>query len=529
MDIPTDDSLQFLNNREGVQEEEMNKIMKGLAGILAGFMLMGTLAMADTPATILETFTGDTTVSVYVKGIGEDLEASVQIATAEADKVDMQMISELDVPMRTLVMVDNSLSISKENRGKISEFLQNLISDRLNNEEICIAVFSEDIHRLTDYTSDYTALKRAAEGIAYEDQETYLTDVLYDLLVSEYKNNGEDIYRRIVVVSDGVDNKSLGYTKDELYSLLKDVRVPVYTIGSLNGKNNEGLENMFALSRMTSAVDFLLDDTEELLDITEELNKDRNIVKLSITPTEEMLDGSKKTLKITMPDGTALTAEITMPQQIYVKEEAQMPPAADLEENSQTEPAAEPVMEEAPEAKQKPVILMLLIAGLAAAIAAGVILAIKKKKRKPENEGFDETALDRQLHNDDSSGDKTEIIGAFQDADNEGGTVLIWNQEAKYQVVLTDVNSPAKSFQAPLNQSVVIGRKKGECDIALDYEKSVSGKHCEISERNGKFYVRDLQSSNGTWLNGNKVLTETEIVSGNTLMLGRLEVRFEVR
>lgn len=122
------------------------------------------------------------------------------------------------------------------------------------------------------------------------------------------------------------------------------------------------------------------------------------------------------------------------------------------------------------------------------------------------------------------------IDDSFQNREaNHDGTVMLWNQSTTYQVILTDINSPAKSFRVPLNQAIVIGRKADICDIAIDYEKSISSKHCEISVSGGKFYVTDLQSSNGTFLNGSMVLTKTEIFSGNTLKLGRLELRFEVR
>lgn len=92
---------------------------------------------------------------------------------------------------------------------------------------------------------------------------------------------------------------------------------------------------------------------------------------------------------------------------------------------------------------------------------------------------------------------------------------------------------PAKSFRVPLSNSIIIGRPKKSCavnlDIALSYDGSVSGPHCEITVKDGKFYIKDLQSSNGTYVNGRKILAETEIFSGNILKFGRLEMRFEVR
>lgn len=273
----------------------MNKVLYCLECVFLGVLLCGMVAFAEDKSAIAETFTGEDNISVYIKGIADETsEINVQIGTLAAKSVNKQKIQDLDIPMQTLVMIDNSLSINNANRDKIAFFIQDLIADRVNKEEIAIATFSEDITYLTDYTNDYTTLKKAVEGIVYQDQETYMTDVLYELLSTKYIPGQEDIFRRIIVVSDGVDNKSIGYTKDELYAILKENSLPIYTIGCINRKNNEQLENMFALSRMTNAYSFVLDDIENTLDITEILNLDREITKLTIVPADDAMDGSKK-------------------------------------------------------------------------------------------------------------------------------------------------------------------------------------------------------------------------------------------
>lgn len=71
-----------------------------------------------------------------------------------------------------------------------------------------------------------------------------------------------------------------------------------------------------------------------------------------------------------------------------------------------------------------------------------------------------------------------------------------------YQMTLTDIHDAAYFFQIPLRGSVVVGRKQGECGLVIDYDRSVSGRHCEIKEHNGRFYIKDLQSLNGTCVNG---------------------------
>lgn len=516
----------------------LDRISRVLAGIWAGCIFFGMAVLAESQAAILETFTGEKEISVYVAGAESNTgNINVQIATGEAGKVSIHPISEADVPMKTLVMVDNSLSISKDNRGRITEFLQNLVADRMNREEICIAVFDEEVRKLTDYTSDYGTLKQAVEDISYQDQETYLTDVLYDLVSAEYAGNREDVYHRIIVVSDGVDNKSVGYTKEELYSLLKEVPIPVYTVGCRNGKNNEQLESLFAISRMTSADYFLLDETENLLDITEELKKDREVVKLSVIPLDEMMDGGRKTVKISFPDGMVLTVEMVMPQQTYVRE-----PEEELsveitegveEEVGRIGATADGVIPEETQESRMPVWLMVVIAVSAVAVMAGAGIAgwLIRRKRKREQEEFEpyRPASNPLRRDSDGTEGRTVLLSPSDGQGEDGGTVMIWNQRDSWQLVLTDIHSPAKSFQVPLNKSVIVGRERGSCDIALDYAPSVSRRHCEISVRDGKYYVKDLQSSNGTYLNGDKVLTESEIYSGNILTLGSLKLKFDVR
>lgn len=502
---------------------------------LAFFILssMSMIAYAVQDPVIMETYTGEDTFSVYVKGASKDFtDVSIQIGTSIGEIAAMESITDKDVSMRTLVMIDNSLSIKQEDRSKIADFLQNLISDRDAGEEMAIAVFSEDITQLTEYTNDYSTLKQAVDGIEFQDQETYLTDVLYDLLTAEYVAEGEDVYRRIIVVSDGVDNKSLGYTKEELYGLLKEMPYPIYTIGCVNGKNEEELENMFALSRLTSAQSFLMDDVENTLDITNILKSDRDIVRLEIKPAPEAMDGSRKAVKISYTDQGStvnLTADILMPQQTQIVDE---------EPETEPEPVPEPELPAEPEEtvpeendeeimKMAVVIAIFCFAVVAAAVIVIVLIILKKKRSKVRFESIDDNIL-QELERTFEPDEKTELVHT-NIPDDDGRTYMIWNNRNTYHIILTDLHSMAKTFQVPLEQSVIVGRKQGMCDIVLDYEKSVSGKHCEISVRDGKFYLKDLQSANGTYVNGSKILADTEIFSGNIIKLGRLELKFEVK
>ena len=60
----------------------------------------------------------------------------------------------------------------------------------------------------------------------------------------------------------------------------------------------------------------------------------------------------------------------------------------------------------------------------------------------------------------------------------------------------------------PLVAEVLTVGRRESCDICLAFN-NVSGIHCEFSRRNGLWTVRDMGSSNGTKVNGVRMLSRT--------------------
>ena len=59
-------------------------------------------------------------------------------------------------------------------------------------------------------------------------------------------------------------------------------------------------------------------------------------------------------------------------------------------------------------------------------------------------------------------------------------------------------------------------------------ESSVSSHHCEIFLRGADVVVHDLNSTNGTFINGTQITGEAVLKPGQTLKLGQIELRLEV-
>ena len=70
-----------------------------------------------------------------------------------------------------------------------------------------------------------------------------------------------------------------------------------------------------------------------------------------------------------------------------------------------------------------------------------------------------------------------------------------------------------------------IGRS-GEADLRID-DRYASGIHARIFSRDGRTYVEDMKSTNGTLLNDAELRGEAELVDGDVVRIGDTELRFE--
>ena len=71
-----------------------------------------------------------------------------------------------------------------------------------------------------------------------------------------------------------------------------------------------------------------------------------------------------------------------------------------------------------------------------------------------------------------------------------------------------------------------IGRSK-EADVRID-DRYASSLHVRVFSREGRFYVEDMNSTNGTLLNGATLQGEAELIDRDTVQIGDTVFRFEV-
>ncbi len=91
-------------------------------------------------------------------------------------------------------------------------------------------------------------------------------------------------------------------------------------------------------------------------------------------------------------------------------------------------------------------------------------------------------------------------------------------------LVVTDERNP-KGRSYRLDGTLQIGRSDS-CDITLQ-DTYASSFHARVFSRDGEWYVEDLGSTNGTYLNQRRVTSPSELHAGDRVKIGKtvLELR----
>lgn len=497
--------------------------------LVAAFILISSMeSFAANSIKVMEVQDKGDNPIVFVKGYeGNVASASALVGNIECPKVSHQKISDGKVYLDTLILFDNSLSIPEETRDVAKAWISDIIADRKPYERFSIATYGEELESIIDFTDEYSDLKNAIAKIGYKDRDTYLTDVLYDLVSSDsFKENSDGAYRRIIVISDGVDNKNVGYTSDELISLLNESGMPVYTIGVYNKSQTNGkeLSNMFSISRATNATSATY-GTDEVGELLKSLKQDRDILCLEVSPEDAVKDGSLKTITITIEGdmGSQIaTVDNVRMKQIAVSQKTDQV----IEEKVEKTEVMTPQEKTTPKEDEKK-ILIYICCGIIGLVLAIILYIYARKKAAKKNEIIETEDPFKDMLEEE----KTEIVFGSSAQDDEDATVYMFNQGRSYTVIFSDIYNPARIYQTTMQTKIVVGRssKNQMVDLVIDYEPTISKVQCKIERKGDKFFLADMQSSNGTFLNDSKVLSEVEIYSGSVVKMGRAEMKIEIK
>lgn len=494
----------------------VNNILRIWIRIAAAAFLMLAVAFdayAAESIPVLEQHVSEDTAYLYLRHAGSGQTAEAQIGTDAAGRV---AITDRDsVPVVTWLVLDNSISIGSDDRSKAKELFTNLVAGKSANESFSLCTYEKQINILVQDSQSYADLKKGIDSIEHHDQVSYLTDVIAEIL--DIENSRKDlVYARIVVVCDGVDENPGGLTREELNKRLAASNIPVYTLGCETNGNAPLLKDLYSISRQTGALSWSLTGLSDTLDVVSIMSGEEIPICAAVSIPEKLRDGGVKGIKLTFSDGSVAETQLTMPFGEVIETERPTDPAP--------APAPEPETPVNPEPEPEPrnILPLLIVAGLLLlAVLGGVAFLLMRKRRES----------DRITPVSELIPPKTEETDILLDPSKKSGgagTVILAEDDSRLMLSLTDRANPDRHFEVPLRGRVTIGRNNSN-RIVLDYERSISGTHCEIFVEGDVFKLRDLNSSNGTYIDGVRVVDIAEVLNGSVIKLGRLEFVVGIR
>ena len=93
-----------------------------------------------------------------------------------------------------------------------------------------------------------------------------------------------------------------------------------------------------------------------------------------------------------------------------------------------------------------------------------------------------------------------------------------------FELVLTDIAHPERAFYVEGKTEYLAGRRP-QMDLCIPDDGYVSGTHCKFEFEEGVLFVTDLESSNGTKVNGTKITERTKLSDNDIVRIGKVEYR----
>ncbi len=232
----------------------------------------------------------------------------------------IEFFSKSEVPTNYSLVIDNSGSLRSQ-LDKVIEAGKIMVNANRADDETSVIRFidSSKIEVKQDFTSNKEDIFYALDNLYIEGGQTAIIDAVYLAVesVDDYKKvkAGNDRKRRaIILVSDGEDRNSF-YNETQLFQLLREADVQIYTIGFVNELDKDGslirkspqkkaktfLER---LAQETGGKSYFPENVGELNGIAQSIASElRTQYSIGYTPTNDNKDGTFRSIKVMITEG----------------------------------------------------------------------------------------------------------------------------------------------------------------------------------------------------------------------------------
>lgn len=432
-----------------------------------------------------------------------------------------------------LLMVDVSGSMNAKRVDQAKEIMKQMVDNMEARDNCNIAVMGNNINS-SGFINNKEQLAAYIDEIAVTKEDTNLYAAIKQEL--EVLKNDKAVYNKrcLVIFSDGADDQQVGITKEEAESMVKDSHIPVFTIALINEKlrdsDKESAKILGSFARDSAggehfaplvdggSYDEIANEIKSCIDSSLVLTADLSqvIVGDDTVYIEAELSNGKENAKgsITVPSGS-------IKEQAEIAKQRVAEVSINVAENNTPEPVVE---EDVPESNTGIVAILIIVILMIAVLIAIVFIISHKKRQQYEDLEMDADDIGNgSVGNIHITDDSVTIAPIGQDIESKSTPNRKYPKKIMFTMYKIGPGEDIK-YELPLRDEITIGRA-AKCTLSLPDDNALSGNHCTVIYRNGEVYVKDNNSTNGTFANGVPIVGELQINQDDVLLIGSNEYR----
>ena len=517
-------------------------------------------------------------------------QAQATLGPQVAEIVSAQPFAATGEGVLYLFLVDISRSLDITQFDRLRQALKDWVAAMGEKDRAAILAFGERVNTLVAPTADKAALNTAIAGLSPKDNRTALHQALAQGLTLGQQTGGDLPSRRaIVILSDGLDDTPGGMTAEEVEQRFGEAAVPIYAIGFSKGRDRAAREaGLAALGRFARRSGGLFVDAsagDPGAAYAEMRERIRAVDRLQLKCADCIADGNRYRLQIALPHaGRTLTDGVDL--RLYPALLATTAPVAPATTSAaEASPTQSPAAEGSPasaadanpsapadaapspavDATQPPVANATpsspaeaspphsgdatLPATTAEGVPAGsappasglstffnawwpwlvgggailvIVIIFLVARRKPQPTV---AAVPAQPVMPAVAADPLPQVQPT--APPPEATRRSPPAPSGPTLTLAFMNGPRRGETVPLVMApdIVVGRAAA-CTLTLAGDDEVSGRHARFYIHSRRLLLEDLGSTNGTWLNGVRLVAPSPLSPGDVMQCGQTELRF---
>lgn len=558
----------------------MKRLTVGIISIL--LMIMYILPVNATETTVLSL--GRVSIAmprviVEVKGSGYSIDDVTAKLGTESLKVEGMHTYGQDDSVCTYILVDLSGSV-KKSFNTIKENINSYVDNMGDDDKVVILTFGEDeVTSLLNGTESKSEIKDKVNGLQCDEDGT----LFYEALKQAYQLSNATVsqYDReyVIAFSDGIDEQRGSATYEEIKELYKTHNLPLYAACASNA-SQEAADRFGNLARSSGGSLKMMSEKDDFASLIKEID---DVTLLELKANNNVADGQTKQLSIkiaksqvecevpvarTLEDNEApqvksiryvaesnlfvidftesvsgansISAykisnesgeqvgieavkvadsgnqvEIKLKDEIHNgKYKVSFSGITDCSNQKNPLTTEESVKVDGVVRKSNISVWIILVCVVVVIIVIGLFVLLLVLKTSKKEIDVEEVAVSQQVVNRVMEYESAPVINEKHHVKAEHIT--------RVRLRIKTGRASEQNIETNLVSSIIVGRSN-TCDIYIDDTK-LSRQHFVIESDGANLYIMDLQSRNGTTLNGIRVNSRQILHSGDKIAAGLSDI-----